>query len=209
MKREGHAVALQEAAGLFGVSVTQLQQRIEAGELPEATENDQGSFVIERAQLTVVAQREGWIIDLREEGAAPSPEFSEMLERLLGLGQQLIEETSARHLAEASLVRANDDLAASRREVRELDSIIEELDVENMHLGKDLADATEKMLVGDAIAKERFETILDLQAATEDAKREHQIELERLRRTEQELRDRAQKALSSMDWWSRRRFRRA
>ena len=209
MAREGHAVALQEAAGLFGVSVTQLQQRIEAGELPEAKENDHGSFVIERAELTVVAQREGWIIDLRDEGAAPSPEFSEMLERLLGLGQQLIEETSARQVAESSLVRVNDDLVAAKREVRELDSIIEELDVENMRLGKDLADATEKMLVGDAIAKERFETILDLQAATEDAKREHQLELERLRRTELEQRQRAQKALLSMSWLSKRRFRKA
>ncbi len=209
MAREGHAVALKEAAGLFGVSVTQLQQRIEAGELPEATENDQGSFVIERAKLTAVAQREGWIIDLREEGAAPSPEFSEMLERLLGLGQQLIEETSARQVAESALVRVNEDLVAAKREVRELDSIIEELDVENMRLGKDLADATEKMLVGDAIAKERFETILDLQAAIGESKREHELELERLRRTELEVRDRADKALMSMGWWSRRRFSKA
>jgi len=149
----GHTVALADAAELLGVSVKQLEQRIEAGELPEATTNDQGSLQIERAQLASIAQREGWVIDLRSDGASPSPEFSEMLERLLGLGQQLIEETSARQVAESELERANEDLAAAKLEVRELDGIIEELDAENMRLGKDLADTTEKMLVGDAIAK--------------------------------------------------------
>lgn len=206
MASEGHAVALHEAAELLGVSVGQLEQRIEAGELPEAQKGDQGSLAIERAQLATIAQREGWIIDLREHGATPSPEFSEMLERLLGLGQQLIEETSARQVAEASLVRAADDLAAAKRDAHELNLIIEELDAENMRLGQDLADVTEKMLVGDAIAKERFETILDLQATIEASKQEHQIELEYHRRTEHELRDRVEKAQISMGWWSRRRF---
>lgn len=206
MASEGHKVALREAAGLLGVSVQQLEQRIEAGELPEATENDHGSLLIERAQLAVIAQREGWIIDLRDEGSSPSSEFSEMLERLLGLGQQLIEETSARQVAESSLARANDDLVAARREAQELDSIIEELDVENMRLGKDLADVTEKMIVGDAMAKERFETILTLQSTITASGREHQIELEHHRRTERDLRDRSEKAQASMGWWSRRRF---
>ena len=206
MAGASHTVALRDAAELLGVSVKQLQQRIEAGELPEAIENDQGSLEIERAQLAVIAQREGWVIDLRNDGAAPSPEFSEMLERLLGLGQQLIEETSARQVAESALVRANDDLAAAKREVQELDSIIEELDVENMRLGKDLADATGKLLVSDAIANERFETILDLQASIETTQRDHQIDLEHHRRTEHDLRDRVEKAQASMGWWSRRRF---
>lgn len=209
MAGESHVVALSDAAELLGVSLVQLEQRIEAGELPEALENDQGSLEIERAHLAVIAQREGWVIDLRENGASPSPEFSEMLERLLGLGQQLIEETSARQVAESSLARANDDLAAAKREVHELESIIEELDVENMRLGKDLADTTEKMLVGDAIAKERFETILDLQASSESSQRAHQIGLEHHRRTEHDLRDRVEKAQASMGWWSRRRFRKS
>lgn len=200
------AVALTEAAELLGVSVVQLEQRIEVGGLPEAKPNDEGSLTIERAQLAAIAQREGWVIDLREGGAGPSPEFSEMLERLLGLGQQLIEETSARQVAESSLARANEDLVAAKRDAQELESVIEELDVENMRLGKDLADVTEKMLVGDAIAKERFETILDLQASIEGSQRAHQIGLEHHRRTEHDLRDRAEKAQASMGWWSRRRF---
>lgn len=207
MAIESHAVALREAADLLGVSVQQLEQRIEAGELPEASENDQGSFVIERAHLAVVAQREGWIIDLRDDETGPSPEFSEMLERLLGLGQQLIEETSARNVAESALERANDDLAAARRENHELESVIEELDAENMRLGKDLADVTQKMLVGDAVAKERFDTILDLQASIDSSQRAHQIDLEHHRRTEHDLRDRVEKAQASMGWWSKRRFR--
>lgn len=206
MAREGHMVALHDASELLGVSVAQLEQRIEAGELPEAVEDDQGSLVIEREQLSAIAQREGWIIDLREEGDGPSPEFSEMLERLLGLGQQLIEETSARQVAEAALERAADDLVAAKREVHELDLIIEELDVENMKLGNDLNEATQKMRVSDAIAKERFETILDLQAAAEAAKQEREVELERLRRSHYDLRDRADKAMNAMGWWSRRRF---
>ncbi len=209
MASTGHSVALRDAAELLGVSIKQLEQRIEAGELPEAIQNDEGSLEIERAQLAVIAQREGWVIDLRADGAAPSPEFSEMLERLLGLGQQLIEETSARQVAESALVRTKEDLVAAKREVQELDSIIEELDAENMRLGKDLADVNEKMLVGDALAKERFETILDLQASIEDSRREHQIELEHHRRTEHDLRNRVEKAQASMGWWSRRRFLKA
>lgn len=201
-----HVLALQEAAELLGVSVVQLEQRIEVGGLPEAQQDDNGALVIERAQLSAIAQREGWIIDLRENGDAPSAEFSEMLERMLGLGQQLIEETSARQVAESSLARANEDLAAAKRDAQELDSIIEELDAENMRLGKDLADATEKMLVSDAISKERFETILDLQASIEGSQRAHQIDLEHHRRTEHDLRDRVEKAQASMGWWSRRRF---
>lgn len=204
-----HDVALQDAAELLGVSVKQLEQRIEAGGLPEAHEDDEGSLVIDRDQLAAVAQREGWIIDLRDDGAAPSPEFSEMLERLLGLGQQLIEETTARHVAEAALTRANDDLTSAKRQIHELDSIIEELDAENMRLGEDLSNARQKMLVGDALAKERFETILELQATIELSRGEHKVELERYRQTEQELRARAQNAEASMGWLSRRRLRRS
>lgn len=209
MEREAQTLALGDAADVLGVSVQQLEQRIEAGELPEAHQDDEGSLVIQRDQLATIAQREGWIIDLRENGQAPSPEFSEMLERLLGLGQQLIEETSARQVAESALVRANDDLAAAKLEIRELDSIIEELDAENMRLGKDLADVKEKMTVGDALAKERFDTILDLQSTIESSRRAHQIELDLHRRTEHDLRDRVEKAQASMGWWSRRRFRKS
>ena len=206
MSSEGQTVALRDASELLGVSLTQLKQRIEDGRLPEAVKDGNGSFVIDRAQLGAIAQREGWVIDLRDEGAPASAEFSEMLDRLLGLGQQLIEETSARQVAESSLARATEDLIAARREVHDLESIIEELDVENMRLGNDLADATEQMLVSDAIAKERIETIVDLQTTMESSQRGHQINLEHHRRTEHDLRDRVEKAQASMGWWSRRRF---
>lgn len=202
-------MALEEAAELLGVSVQQLEKRIEAGELPEAQHTDEGSVAIDRDHLPVIAQREGWIIDLRTDGEAPSPEFSEMLERMLGLGQQLIEETSARQVAESALARANEDLQSAKLEARELDSIIEELDAENMRLGQDLTDVSEKLEVADALAKERFETILDLQATLTDTRKTHQIELEHHRRTERDLRDRAEKAQAAMGWWSRRRFLRS
>lgn len=203
----GHSVALHEAAELLGVSTAQLNLRIEAGELPEAIESDDGALVVPRDQLPAIAQREGWLIDLRADGSQPSPEFSEMLERLLGLGQQLIEETSARQVAEAELARTAHDLASAKKKTNELESVIEGLEAENVRLGKDLADATATVQVSDALAKERFETILDLQASVEQTQRAHEAELEHHRRQEHDLRDRVERAQAAMGWWSRRRYR--
>lgn len=199
-------MALHEAAELLGVSPAQLNQRIEAGELPEAVENDDGGLVVPRDQLSAIAQREGWIIDLRAGGDQPSPEFSEMLERLLGLGQQLITETSARKVAEAELARATDDLAAAKRKANELESVIEELEAENVRLGKDLNDTSATLQVSDALANERFETILDLQASAEQTAKAHEAELDRYRRLELDLRDRVERAQAAMGWWGRRRY---
>ena len=201
------AVALHEAADLLGVSVDQLNRRIEGGNLPEATETESGAFVIERDQLTTIADREGWIIDVREDGDQPSAEFSEMLERLLGLGQQLITETSARKVTEAELGRATEDLEAARYKSFELEGVIEELEAENVRLGKDLEDARATVQVSDALATERFETILDLQSTIEQTRLDHQIELDHHRRQEHDLRDRVEAAQASMGWWSRRRYR--
>jgi hypothetical protein len=198
---------LDEAAGLLGVSTAQLSQRIEAGDLPEAVEIDEGAVLIPRDQLPAIAQREGWIIDLRVDGDHPSPEFSEMLERLLDVGQQLITETSARKVAEAELARATDDLAAARRSSIALESVIEELEAENVRLGKDLTDAEATVQISDALANERFETILDLQASAEQAQQAHLAELEHHRRQQHDLRDRIERAQAAMGWWSRRRYR--
>jgi chromosome segregation ATPase len=202
----GQDVALHEAAELLGVSTAQLNQRIEAGELPEAIESDDGQILLPRDQLPAIAQREGWIIDLRVNGDEPSPEFSEMLERLLGLGQQLIDETSARKVAEADLARATEDLAAAKRKSVELEAVIEDLEAENVRLGKDLSDTKATLQISDALANERFETILDLQAGVEQAHKAHQVELEHHRRQEHDLRDRIEKAQAAMGWWSRRRY---
>lgn len=200
-------LVLHEAADLLGVSTSQLNLRIEAGELPEAVEGEGGELVVPRDQLSAIAQREGWVIDLRADGDQPSPEFSEMLERLLGMGQQLIEETTARHLAEAELERATNDFAAADRKAVELESVIEELEAENVRLGKDLADVQSTLDVSYALANERFETILDMQSTAEQTRRAHEAELEHHRRQEHDLRDRVEKAQAAMGWWSRRRYR--
>ncbi len=201
------AVALHEAADLLGVSVDQLNRRIEAGNLPEATETESGAFVIEFDELEAIADREDWIIDLREAGDQPSPEFSEMLEQLLGVSQQLITETSMRKVAEAGLERANEDLEVARCKSVELEGVIEELEAENVRTGKDLEDALATGQVNGALSKERFETILDLQAGVEQSRLDHQTELEHHRHQQRDLRDRIEAAQASMGWWSRRRYR--
>ena len=204
-----HSVALQEAAELLGVSAAQLNLRVEAGELPEAVESDDGALVVPRDRLPAIAEREGWIIDLTGSEGEASPEFSQMLERLLDLGKELTDETSARQVAEARLDRANDDLARSQRKVVELESVIEGLEAENVRIGKDLTDTEATLEVSDALAKERFETILDMQASTGQIRKAHQAELEHHRRQEHDLRDRVEKAQAAMGWWSRRRFRKS
>jgi hypothetical protein len=89
----------------------------------------------------------------------------------------------------------------------ELENVIEELEAENVRIGKDLEDARATMLVSDALAKERFETILDLQAGIEQSRIDHQVELEHHRHQQHDLRDRIEAAQASMGWWSRRRYR--
>lgn len=199
-------VELDEAAQILGVSADRLADRIEAGELPEAVEIGDGAVLIPRDQLPVIAQREGWIIDLRDGDDETSSEFSEMLERLLDLGQQLVDETTARKVAEADLARATEDLAAARRTSVELEAVIEDLEAENVRLGKDLSDTEATLRISDALANERFETILDLQASVEQAHQAHLAELEHHRRQEGDLRDRIEKAQAAMGWWSRRRY---
>ncbi len=201
-------MALNDAADLLGVSEAQLNLRVETGSLPEAFETDDGSLAIPREALSAVAHREGWIVDLRAEDEPPSPEFSEMLERLLGLGEQLTAETAARQVAESELERAELDLVKAERRSNELTSVIEAQEAENVRLGSDLAAAKGALQVSDALAQERFETILDMQAATTETHRAHQAELEHHRRQEHDLRDRIDTAQAAMGWWSRRRYQR-
>lgn len=201
-------MALNDAAVLLGVSEAQLTRRIETGSLPEAFEADDGSLAIPRDALPAVAHREGWIIDVRNDADEPSPEFSEMLERLLGLGQQLTAETVARRLAESELEHAKADLAKAERRTNELTSVIESLEAENVRLGSDLAAATGALLESDALANERFETILDMQAEATETRQAHQADLEHHRRQERDLRDRVEAAQAAMGWWSRRRYQR-
>ncbi len=201
-------MALNDAAELLGVSEAQLNLRVETGGLPEAFETDDGSLAIPREALSAVAHREGWIVDLRAKDESPSPEFSEMLERLLGLGERLTAETAARQVAEAELERANTDLAKAERRAIELTSVIESLEAESVRLGSDLAAAKGALQASDAVARERFEAILDMQTTTTETHRAHQAELEHHRRQERDLRDRAEAAQAAMGWWSRRRYQR-
>ncbi len=65
-------IELERAAKLLGVSVNALVRRIKRGDLPEAehaAESADDLWVVPRAALGPIAEREGWIIDLRETDA--------------------------------------------------------------------------------------------------------------------------------------------
>lgn len=60
---------LQRVAKLLGVTVNALDRRIRRGDLPEAVQLDEladTQWVVHRDALAPIAEREGWIIDLRK-----------------------------------------------------------------------------------------------------------------------------------------------
>lgn len=59
---------LQRVAKMLGVTINALDRRIKRGDLPEAVmldESDDTKWVVHRDALAPIAEREGWVIDLR------------------------------------------------------------------------------------------------------------------------------------------------
>ncbi len=60
---------LQRVAKMLGVTINALDRRIKRGDLPEAIkldDSDDTEWVVHRDALAPIAEREGWVIDLRD-----------------------------------------------------------------------------------------------------------------------------------------------
>lgn len=60
---------LQRVAKMLGVTINALDRRIKRGDLPEAVmldDSDDTQWVVHRDALAPIAEREGWVIDLRD-----------------------------------------------------------------------------------------------------------------------------------------------
>ncbi len=205
MASGSHVLALPEAADALGVSVRTLQRRIKAGLLPEAHEAD-GTFVIAYDSINPIAEREGWIIDVRETPGRPSSEFTEMLEQLLSLGDRLTEEVSARKVAEHEVLVGVERLDRANHEIKNLHFVIEEQDAENSRLAVDLAEATKEATIAHALADDRQQKMIELTQSAEQSRLRHENELGEHRRHGAQLRAELDEVHAAMGWWSRRRF---
>ncbi len=206
MSSGGQLLALEEAALSLGVSTKDLEQRIEKGELPEAEADDSG-YLIAPEDLPVIAEREGWVIDLRTnpDSEPLNSEFAEMLKQLLTVGNQLTSEVSARMVAERSLEIQATQLDGAERKIDELHGVIEHQNTEYGRLAVDLDQVTIDLSVAKALADERRATIASLQQEAETARVRHHQDLSQRRVHQAALRAELDLARSDMSWWAKRR----
>lgn len=196
-----NTLEIEHAAEAFGVSKETLLKRLNGGGLPEAVRRG-GSWTVPTEFLTVIAEREGWPLDLT--GSTTPP-------RLVAVPEQLdryVNETMAAH---AAVVLAKTQATAARAEARDLSRRVRRLndDVE--------AERSERERVTSALSSaEKAQAILERDRAVAEARADElrkQVDQERLERSMLASRigileaDR-EEAITSMDWWSRRRYER-
>lgn len=192
---------IEHAAEAFGVSKETLLRRLDGGGLPEAVRQG-GSWTVPTEALTSIAKREGWPLDLTTNGNAP---------RLTAVPEQLdryINETMAAH---AAVVLAKTQATAARAEARDLGRRNRELmnDMEAERAERERATAA---LSSAEKAQAILERDRDVAEARVDELRK-QVDQDRLERSMLASRigtleaDR-EDAITSMGWWSRRRYQR-
>jgi predicted site-specific integrase-resolvase len=199
-------VGLRDAGEILGVSVDTLKRRIKTGKLPEAIrpDGDKGPWQVPRDQLGAIAEREGWIIDLRD--GAEDPGVSEFLEQLLGLRTELTEAVAGRRVAEHTVEVQAAQIQKGERRVEHLERTIEQQHAENTRVAHDLREAQLRLSVSEAIAAERADRIDELRNVAEAEWVRADDELGRLRDSDAKLRDDLETSYAAMGWWSRRRL---
>jgi hypothetical protein len=140
-------VELTEAARAFGVSETTLISRLEGGAVPEAVNSDD-AWTLPAGALSVIAEREGWSLDLT--GRRPgSSEIPEQLERY-------ISETLAAH---AAVVLAKTQATAARAEselmTRKLRTAAQDLDAERAERERATAELSTVQATNSDLEKQR------------------------------------------------------
>ena len=178
-----------------------LLQRLDRGGLPEAVRRD-GCWTVPTEAMTAIAEREGWALVLADSPTAKVAPVPEQLDRY-------INDTMAAH---AAVVLAKTQAAAARAEARDLGQQVS-------LLSDDLAteqDARER-LAETLSEAEKAQAILERDRAVAEARADElrrQLEQERVERSLLSARigvleaDR-EEAITSMGWWSRRRYDRS
>ncbi|MGF1596360.1 MAG: hypothetical protein ACFCVK_05425 [Acidimicrobiales bacterium] len=188
----------EHAAQAFGVSPDTLLDRLDGGGLPEAVRRN-GSWTVPAGSLTSIAEREGWSLDLTDESAprpTPVPEHLDCY----------INETMAAH---AAVVLAKTQATAARAETRDLATKVRQLSEELE------AERAERQRLAGLLAETRKQqAVLERDRAVAEARTEEvrrQVDQERVERSLLSSRLVAMEAdrddaLSTMTWWSRRRY---
>ncbi len=222
--RPGQTIGIREAAEAFGVSHDTLRRRIKDGKLPEADlvpGRHGDTYVLPMADLMQIADREGWVLDLTDEGLhmqaqGTAVDVDELLNRVIdaeGRLGQLPAMERERDQAQRERDQARSDLENERTERSRLETELAELN-KTKAVAEALADERKNELERERSAvveyQEQLETERELAAETAAS---HAAELvsmgDRATQLEKESADRlseAQKLKESMGWWSRRRY---
>jgi hypothetical protein len=193
---------IDHAAEAFGVSKETLLRRLDGGGLPEAVRQN-GNWSVPAGALSAIAKREGWPLDLTTD--SPSRKLVTRPEKL----HHYANETMAAH---AAVVLAKTQATAARAEARDLNHQLTELTDELEAEMQARLQAMEALSVS-----EKAQAVLERDRAVADARADElrtQLEQERVERSLLASRvgvleaDR-EEAISSMGWWSRRRYDRS
>ena len=176
-----------------------LLRRLDGGGLPEAVRRN-GSWTVPAEALTAIAKREGWPLDLTGNGSAP---------KLAAVPEQLDRYINESMAAHAAVVLAKTQATAARAEARDLGKRLRQL---NDDLEAEQAERERVTTLLSAAEKEQ--AVLERDRAVAEARADElrkQVAQERLERSMLAARigileaDR-EEAISSMGWWSQRRY---
>lgn len=218
-------LTLREAAARFGVSVRTLHRRLADGGLPEAVKVDMAhgpAWVIPMTEVEVIAQREGWVIDLTDATTNDSGNGGvspDMLRKLLETRTSDAEEKTAALVdaaksagaAQVAEMKAKLDVAEAavatakektETEIRRVQQLAADLDHERAEVSRQVAEVS-RLTAALAAAEARAQSTQQLVVrADADAVRERE------RADVAEARAAEAERVAVMGWRERRRWRR-
>ena len=199
-------IPLKDAADQFGVSLDTLRRRQKAGELPEAElvpgqSGDQ--WVLPEHALAPVAQRNGWVIDLRSDAeAVADASIGTMPKHKPVVEGEVLEAKVALAKAEAKTESDHQEIDRQKAKIRQLEGDLEHERVERERLSSDLGRVSADLAVSSALVGERGELVSRLEEVGV-VQGERVVGLtERAVRAEAE----AEALRGSLGWFGRRRL---
>ena len=196
---------LSELAAVFGVSVQTVKRRLSAGHWPEVvkTEGTYGeTWSLDRAKVQQIADRENWVLDLREDqGQDTPPHIEALLQALFDGRREQTEHLERATKAEAQLSAAEAERDRHSAAAKRATSDLEQERAEVSRLATELAETQRQLAVAETRASERQHAVET--SAEQIAHLGEELAGERA--ASETARAEAARLEASMGWWSRRR----
>lgn len=196
---------LNELAAVFGVSVQTVKRRLAAGQWPEVskTEGTYGeTWSLDRALVQQIADRENWVLDLRDDqGQDTPPHVEALLQALFDGRREQTEHLERATKAEALLAAVEADRDRQTAAAKRATSDLEQERAEVSRLTTELSDTRRQLAIAETQAVERQHAV----DASGEQIAKLSDELAGERAAAEAARAEAARLAASMGWWSRRR----